>query len=52
LSGGTLRDSIRMGNMDFVHLVKPRICSFAERGGATSTDGIRACLSPEQGGGK
>jgi Ala-tRNA(Pro) deacylase len=31
-SAGTLSDGIRMGNADFVHLVKPRICSFAEEG--------------------
>jgi len=31
-SAGTLSDGIRMGNADFVHLVKPRICGFAEVG--------------------
>jgi Ala-tRNA(Pro) deacylase len=31
-SAGTLSDGIRMGNVDFVHLVNPRICSFAEEG--------------------
>jgi Ala-tRNA(Pro) deacylase len=31
-SAGTLSDGIRMGNADFVHLVKPRICAFAEVG--------------------
>jgi Ala-tRNA(Pro) deacylase len=31
---GTLSDCIRMGNADFVHLVKPRICSFADKGQA------------------
>jgi Ala-tRNA(Pro) deacylase len=35
-SAGTLSDGIRMGNSDFVHLVKPRVCSFAEKG-----EGIR-----------
>ena len=29
---GTLSDGIRMGNADFVHLARPRICSFAEKG--------------------
>jgi Ala-tRNA(Pro) deacylase len=28
---GTLSESIRMGNADFVRLVKPKICSFAEK---------------------
>jgi Ala-tRNA(Pro) deacylase len=31
-SAGTLSDGIRMGNADFVHLAKPRICSFADKG--------------------
>ena len=31
-SAGTLSDGVRMGNADFVHLVKPKICSFAEKG--------------------
>ena len=30
-SAGTRSDSVRMGNADFVHLVKPRVCSFAEK---------------------
>jgi len=30
-SAGTRCDAIRMGNLDFVRLAKPRICSFAER---------------------
>lgn len=30
-SVGTYSDAIRMGNADFVRLVKPRVCSFAER---------------------
>ena len=34
-SAGTLADGIRMGNADFVHLAKPRICSFAEKGEGT-----------------
>jgi Ala-tRNA(Pro) deacylase len=50
-SAGTLSDAIRMGNSDFVHLVKPRICSFAER-----DEGIHKPLSQanafEVGGGK
>ncbi|MFI5058293.1 MAG: aminoacyl-tRNA deacylase [Candidatus Acidiferrales bacterium] len=28
---GTLSESVRMGNGDFVRLVKPKVCSFAER---------------------
>ncbi len=28
---GTLSESIRMGNADFVRLVEPKICSFAEK---------------------
>lgn len=28
---GTHSDSIRMGNAEFVRLVKPRVCSFAEK---------------------
>jgi len=31
LSAGTSHDSVRMGNVDFVHLAEPQICSFAER---------------------
>jgi len=49
---GTLADGIRMGNVDFVHLVKPRICSFAEVGeirGKTIWEDISA---HEEGGGK
>jgi Ala-tRNA(Pro) deacylase len=30
-SVGTHSDAIRMGNADFVRLVKPKICSFADR---------------------
>lgn len=29
--GGTLSESLRIGNLDFIRLVKPRICSFADR---------------------
>jgi Ala-tRNA(Pro) deacylase len=31
LSAGTHRDSVRMANVDFVHLAEPLVCSFAER---------------------
>jgi Ala-tRNA(Pro) deacylase len=31
LSAGTYHDSVRMGNVDFVHLAEPQICSFAEK---------------------
>jgi len=48
-SAGTLSDAIRMGNADFVHLVKPRICSFAEKGEAMSRQ-IRENLDFEPGG--
>jgi Ala-tRNA(Pro) deacylase len=30
-SAGTLCHAIRMGNLDFIRLAKPRICSFAEK---------------------
>jgi len=30
-STGTASYSVRMGNADFVHLVKPTVCSFAEK---------------------
>jgi len=30
-NAGTLFDSIQMGNVDFVRLVKPHICSFVEK---------------------
>ncbi len=33
---GTLSESLRIGNLDFVRLVKPKICSFAERTWGTS----------------
>ena len=49
---GTLSDGIRMGNADFVHLVKPRICSFAERGNVIRDDDLQDVFSPEEGGGK
>jgi len=50
-SAGTLSDGIRMGNADFVHLVKPRICSFAEEG-EVMTKHIRENSYFERGGGK
>ena len=31
LSAGTLSDSVRMGNVDFMHLAEPCVCSFAEK---------------------
>jgi Ala-tRNA(Pro) deacylase len=30
-NAGTLCNAIRMGNLDFVRIAKPRICSFAEK---------------------
>lgn len=48
-SAGTLSDAVRMGNADFVHLVKPRVCSFAEKGEGT-TRPIRGAESFEEGG--
>ncbi len=51
-SAGTLSDGIRMGNADFVHLVKPRICSFAERGNVIREDNLQDVFSHQEGGGK
>ena len=51
-SAGTLSDGIRMGNADFVHLVKPRICSFAEKGEVVWRASFEGNLRPEHGGGK
>jgi Ala-tRNA(Pro) deacylase len=31
LSAGTHSDCVRMGNVDFIHLAEPCICSFAEK---------------------
>jgi len=31
LSAGTYHDSVLMGNVDFVHLAEPQVCSFAEK---------------------
>jgi len=46
---GTLSDAIRMGNTDFVYVVKPHICSFADEGEIVSHDQI---FAEEEGGGK
>jgi len=51
-SAGTLTEGIRMGNADFVRLVKPRICSFAEKGNVISEDDLQDVFSPQEGGGK
>jgi len=51
-SGGTLSDGVRMGNTDFVHVVKPRICSFAESGELAKKDIQQDFLADEHGGGK
>jgi Ala-tRNA(Pro) deacylase len=51
-SGGTLSDGVRMGNTDFVYVVKPRICSFAESGELAKKDIRQDFLADEQGGGK
>jgi Ala-tRNA(Pro) deacylase len=48
-SAGTLSDAIRMGNTDFVYIVKPRIYSFADEGETVSQDRI---FPDEEGGGK
>jgi Ala-tRNA(Pro) deacylase len=37
LGTGTLSESLRMGSGDFIRLVKPKICSFAERAWSAST---------------
>jgi len=31
LSAGTYCDCVRLGNVDFVHLAEPQVCSFAEK---------------------
>ena len=51
-SAGTLSDGIRMRNADFVRLVKPRICSFAERGNVVREDDLQRVFLPQEGGGK
>ncbi len=51
-SAGTLTEGIRMGFAEFVHLVKPRICSFAEKGNLIREDDLQDIFSPQQGGGK
>jgi len=51
-NAGTLSDGIRMGNADFVHLVKPRVCSFADRGEVTRKDLSQEVPAHEEGGGK
>jgi hypothetical protein len=51
-SAGTLSDGVRMGNADFVHLAKPRVCSFADVGETTGKAEMRDIFSAEQGGGK
>jgi len=43
LATGTLSESLRMGNGDFIRLVKPKICSFAEK--AWSASGLREALA-------
>lgn len=50
-SAGTLSDGIRMGNADFVHLAKPRVCSFADKGEA-ATKPLARNAAFECGGGK
>jgi len=49
-SAPTLSDGIRMGNADFVHAVKPRICSFADKGEVVSKDINGDILVHEEGG--
>jgi Ala-tRNA(Pro) deacylase len=48
-NAGTLSDAVRMGNADFVHLTKPRVCSFAEKG-ETTTRAAAAAKSIDEGG--
>jgi Ala-tRNA(Pro) deacylase len=48
-SAGSLSDAVRMGNADFVHLVKPQIISFAEKGEIASRAN-RAAKSFDEGG--
>ena len=43
LGTGTLSESLRMGNGDFMRLVKPKICSFAEK--AWSASRLREALA-------
>lgn len=43
-SVGNLSDGIRMGNADFVHLARPKVCAFAEKGEPMSV-GAREDLS-------
>jgi Ala-tRNA(Pro) deacylase len=31
LSAGTHSDSVRLGNVDYMHLAEPQVCSFAEK---------------------
>lgn len=49
---GTLSDSIRMRNADFMRLAKPRICSFAEKGEIAGEKATANLVSFEEGGGK
>jgi Ala-tRNA(Pro) deacylase len=51
-SAGTLTEGIRGGNADFVHLVQPWICSFAEKGNLIREDDLQDVFSPQEGGGK
>lgn len=43
LGPGTLSESLRMGNRDFIRLVKPKVCSFAEK--AWSASKLRKALA-------
>ncbi len=47
-NAGTLSDAIRMGNADFVHLTKPRVCAFADKGEASAR--VRAAKAFDDGG--
>jgi Ala-tRNA(Pro) deacylase len=38
LGAGTLSESVRIGSADFVRLVKPKICFFAEKAWSASTE--------------
>jgi len=51
-SAGTLSDGVRMSNADFTRLVKPLVCSFADKGEVMRRHATQDVLASEQGGGK
>jgi Ala-tRNA(Pro) deacylase len=52
VSAGTLSEGIRVRTSDFVNLVQPRVCSFADRGEVTRRKSMENDLTKEWGGGK